>query len=112
MHTPLEFYIKLPEDLFRLGRKSKAKMDYIRTTPPRPEDGKWDVRLIKQDGIDYVDSKSGGLSLFNRRDQGFGDLWWKIPKGTELPEGLHISFDKGGKAGKSHILFARFITCF
>lgn len=102
MHTPLEFYVKLPEDLFRLGRKTKAKMDYIRTTPPRPEDIKWDVRIFKRNGVDYVDSKSGGLSLFNYRNPSFGTLWWKLPKGTNLPVGLHVSLDKGGEAGKSH----------
>ena len=102
MHTPLAFYVKLPEDLFRLGRKTKAKMDYIRTTPPRPEDIKWDIRVIKRNGKDYVDSKSGGLSLFNYRNPTLGSLWWKIPKGTNLPVGLHVSLDKGGQAGKSH----------
>ncbi len=102
MHTPLEFYVKLPEDLFRLGRKTKAKMDYIRTTPPRPEDIKWDVRIFDRNGIKYVDSKSGGLSLFNYRNPGLGTLWWKLPKGTKLPTGLHVSIDKGGERGKSH----------
>ncbi len=102
MHTPLEFYVKLPEDLFRLGRKTKAKMDYIRTTPPRSEESKWDLRIFKRDGKDYVDSKSGGLSLFNYRNPSLGSLWWKIPKGTNLPVGLHLSLDKGGVEGKSH----------
>lgn len=102
MHTPIEFYVNLPEDLFRLGRKTKAKMDYIRTTPPRPEDIKWDVRIFKRNGLDYVDSKSGGLSLFNYRNPGFGSLWWKLPKGTSLPTGLHVSLDTGGEVGKSH----------
>src|SRR5258705_1220252 len=31
VHTPLEFYLTLPVDLFRLGRKNRAKLDYIRT---------------------------------------------------------------------------------
>ena len=52
---------------FRLGRKTKAKFDYIRTTPPREEEQTRDVRVYKKNDIDFVDSKSGGLSLFNYR---------------------------------------------
>jgi hypothetical protein len=99
MHTPLEFYVVLPCDLFRLGRKTIAKMDYIRTTPPRTEEESWDIR-IKENGL--VDAKSGGLSLFNFRNPRFGVLWWKIPKGTKLPPGLHVSLDEGGSPGKRH----------
>lgn len=103
MHTPLEFYVKLPEDLFRLGRKTKAKIDYIRTTPPRDIDKEtWDVIVYKKNGVTFVDSKSGGLSLFNYRNPGLGNLWWKIPRGTNLPVGLHVSLDKGGKKNQHH----------
>lgn len=102
MHIPLEFYVKVPEELFRLGRKTISKMDYIRTMPPRTEDMKWDVRIYTKNGNEYVDSKSGGLSLFNYRNPTYGTLWWRIPKGTKLPPGLHVSLDKGGEPGKNH----------
>ena len=38
MHTPIEFYIKIPKDLFRAGTPTKPKFDYIRTMPPRTDD--------------------------------------------------------------------------
>ena len=99
MHTSIDFYVVLPCDLFRLGRRTKAKMDYIRPTPPRGEEESWDVR-IGQDGL--VDCKSGGLSLFNYRNPSFGAMWWKIPRGTRMPVGLHVSMDAGGSATKRH----------
>tara|TARA_Y100001956_G_C4028809_1_gene145296 strand:- start:94 stop:519 length:426 start_codon:yes stop_codon:yes gene_type:complete len=103
MHTPVQFYMAIPEDLFRLGRKTTPKLDYIRPTPPRDEkQDAWDVRVYEKNGVSYIDSQSGGLSLFNYRNPQFGNLWWKIPKSTKLPSGLHISLDKGGKEGKFH----------
>jgi len=103
MHTPLEFYVTIPQDLFRLGRKTKAKLDYIRTTPPRNMDTeRWDIKIYEYNDVEYVDAQSGGLSLFNYRNPNHGNLWWKIPKGTKLPTGLHISLDEGGKKGERH----------
>lgn len=102
MHTPIQFYVTLPFDLFRLGRKTKAKFDYIRTTPPREEEQTWDVRVYKKNDIDFVDSKSGGLSLFNYRNPKFGTLWWKLPAKSKMPQGLHVSLDDGGSLGKNH----------
>lgn len=102
MHTPLEYYIIFPVNLYRAGRKTKAKVDYVRTIPPRDETQKSDVRIYKKFGTDYVDSKSGGVSVFNWRNPSLGSLWWKIPRGTELPDGLILSLDAGGTSGKSH----------
>jgi hypothetical protein len=93
VHTPLEFYLKLPQDLYRAGRKNKARLDYIRTMPPRTKDETWDMKIFERGGQTFVDSKSGGLSLFNFRNPQFGPFWWKIPKGTPLPADLHISLD-------------------
>lgn len=103
MHTPLEFYVTLPQDLYRLGRATKAKLNYLRTTPPRDIDTeRWDIMIYESNDIKYVDSKSGGISLFNYRNPNQGHLWWKIAKGTKLPTGLHISLDEGGKKGQQH----------
>ncbi|TCI02945.1 hypothetical protein EZV61_11690 [Corallincola luteus] len=102
MHTPIQFYVTLPFDLFRLGRKSKAKFDYIRTTPPRDFEQTWDVKVYQKNGVDVVDAKSGGLSLFNYRNPRFGSLWWKLPKHSKMPSGLHVSLDDGGRDGKHH----------
>ncbi|EHH2535413.1 hypothetical protein P3626_23485 [Vibrio parahaemolyticus] len=102
MHTPIKFYISLPFDLFRLGRKTKAKFDYIRTSPPRDMEAVWDLKIYNKNGIEFVDCKSGGLSLFNYRNPRFGTLWWKIPQHTKMPNGLHVSLDEGGNKGKHH----------
>ncbi|WKE64630.1 hypothetical protein PVT67_13255 [Gallaecimonas kandeliae] len=102
MHTPVEFYVTLPADLFRSGTKSKAKFDYIRTMPPRTDDQTWDIRIYDKNGVQFVDARSGGLSLFNYRNPRFGNFWWKLPKGTKVPSGLHISLDDGGRDGKHH----------
>ncbi|SFD15803.1 hypothetical protein SAMN05660479_03318 [Microbulbifer thermotolerans] len=44
MHTPIEFYVKLPVDLFRGGTPTKHKFDYLRTMPPRNETQTYDVK--------------------------------------------------------------------
>lgn len=38
MHTPIQFYLKVPVDLFRSGTPTRHKFDYFRTMPPRNED--------------------------------------------------------------------------
>lgn len=102
MHTPVKFYVSLPFDLFRLGRQARAKFDYIRTSPPRDLEHVWDVKIYSKNGVDFVDSRSGGLSLFNYRNPRFGNLWWKLPEKTKMPHGLHVSLDEGGVNGKYH----------
>ena len=94
MHTPIQFYVTLPFDLFRLGRKSKAKFDYIRANPPRADEETWDVKVYEKNGVDFVDSKSGGLSLFNYRNPKFGTLWWKLPAKSKMPNADLCLFDE------------------
>lgn len=60
------------------------------------------MRVYKKNDIDFVDSKSGGLSLFNYRNPKFGTLWWKLPAKSKMPQGLHVSLDDGGSLGKNH----------
>lgn len=91
MHTPIEFYIKIPADLFRGGTPTKPKFDYLRTMPPRGEDQVYDVKVDPKTNV--IDSKSGGLSLFNSPNFAFGQDWWVVPKGTPLPPGFTISKD-------------------
>ncbi len=58
MHTPVEFYVKLPADIFRGGTPMKHKFDYLRTMPPRKEDQTFDVKIKPENGnIDHI---SGG----------------------------------------------------
>lgn len=91
MHTPIEFYVKLPVDLFRGGTPKKHKFDYLRTMPPREEDQTYDVKIDPKSGL--IDHKSGGLSLFNKPNYSFGNDWWVIPNGTKLPPEFTLSKD-------------------
>jgi len=91
MHTPIEFYVKLPADLFRGGTPTKHKFDYLRTMPPRNETQTYDVKINPKNG--FIDHTSGGLSLFNTPNFGFGPDWWVIPAGTKLPPEFTLSKD-------------------
>ncbi len=100
MHTPIKFYIKIPVDLFRAGTPTKPKFDYIRTMPPRTEDETYDVKINPKTGM--IDSKSGGLSLFNAPNYSFGSDWWVIPGDTALPPDFTISKDLTNGKFKGH----------
>ena len=91
MHTPLEFYVKLPADLFRGGTPTKPKFDYLRTLPPKKSDETYDVKINLKTGL--IDHKSGGLSLFNTPNYRFGPDWWVVPAGTKLPPEFTLSKD-------------------
>ncbi|WP_445772135.1 Tse2 family ADP-ribosyltransferase toxin [Rheinheimera sp.] len=39
--------------------------------------------------------QSGGISLFNKPNLRFGNRWWKLPKGAQIPSGMRVSRDKG-----------------
>ncbi|GLQ32854.1 hypothetical protein [Litoribrevibacter albus] len=100
MHTPIEFYIKIPVDLFRGGTPTKPKFDYLRTLPPRSEDQVYDVKINAETKM--IDSSSGGLSLFNAPNFSFGSDWWVLPKDTPLPHGFTISKDLTNGKFKGH----------
>jgi len=85
----------LPTDLYRHGSATNPQMHKPRTMPPRQADQVHDLKIYKKDNIDWVDSKSGGISLFNKPNPKFGNKWWKLPKGTEIPELFKVSRDKG-----------------
>lgn len=100
MYTPVEFYVKLPTDLFRGGTPTKPRFDYLRTMPPRNEDQVYDVKIDPKTNM--IDCKSGGLSMFDCPNFNFGDDWWVIPKGTVLPPGFTISKDLTNGKLKGH----------
>lgn len=102
MHTPVEFFIKVPEDLYRRGGLNKPRFDYIRTSPPREAPHKFDLKVSIIKGKTIIDHKSGGLSLFNKPDYRNGVDWWLIPKGTSLPPGYTLSKDLTGNTFKGH----------
>jgi hypothetical protein len=83
------FFEFLPTDLYRSGTASSPNLHKPRTMPPRNADQVHDVK------VSYVDADSGGLSTFTRPNLRFGNRWWKLPKGTKIPEGLRVSRDTG-----------------
>lgn len=89
------FFEKLPVDLFRHGTATNPQLNKPRTMPPRQLGEVHDIIIFKKDGVDWVDSSSGGISLFNLPNPRFGNRWWKLPKGTKIPVGLRVSRDKG-----------------
>ncbi|WHI45964.1 hypothetical protein [Microbulbifer sp. VAAF005] len=86
MHTPIEFYLKTPVELYRAGTPTKSNFDYIRTMPPRTGDQTYDIKINSETGV--VDHTSGGVSLFDKPKMDFSPDWWVIPPKTELPPGL------------------------
>lgn len=100
MHTPIEFYLKIPVDLFRGGTPTKPKFDYLRTMPPRTDDQVYDVKIDPR--TQKIDSKSGGLSLFNTPNFSFGQDWWVLPKDTPVPPGFTVSKDLTDGKFKGH----------
>ena len=97
-HTIVEMYVKVvPTDLFRSGAKNCPQLHKLRTMPPRTLEQSFDIQIYKKNGIDFVSKDTGGISTFDRIKSGYGDFWWKIPKGTKLPAGLRISRDFNSK---------------
>lgn len=93
MHTPIEFYLKVPENLYRRGAPKKPRFDYLRTSPPRQDPEVYDVKVKDVAGRLFIQPKSGGLSLFDAPGRRAGEDWWVIPMGTFLPHGFTISKD-------------------
>ena len=95
MKTGIEFFLKVtPCDLYRLGNSTASKLDVVRTSPPRPADEKVDIEsFVGPDGGQWVDAKTGGVSLFDQRSLRFGKQWYVVPANTEIPLGLVISRD-------------------
>jgi hypothetical protein len=91
MHTPVEFYLKLPVDLFRGGSPKRHRFDYLRTLPPRTDGQVYDVKINPRTGL--IDHTSGGLSLFAVPDFSLGPDWWIVPAGTELPKEFVLTKD-------------------
>ena len=100
MHTPIKFYVKIPVDLYRAGTPTKPKFDYIRTSPPRTDDQIYDVKIDPK--TQKIDCKTGGLSLFNAPNYSFGNDWWVVKEGTQLPLGYTISKDATNGKFKGH----------
>lgn len=57
MPTPIQFYVKLPADLYRAGTPTKHKFDSLRTMPPRTEEKTYDVKINPKTG--FIDHTAG-----------------------------------------------------
>lgn len=92
--TVVEMFVRVvPTNLFRSGTKNAPQLHKLRTMPPRTIEESFDIEIYKKGGIDFVSKDTGGISTFDREKPGFGDFWWKIPKGTQIPLGLRVSRD-------------------
>ena len=89
------YFETLPVDLFRHGSTTSPQMTKPRTMPPRQLGEVHDVKVYDKNGEVWVDHHSGGISLFNKPNQRFGNRWWKLPKGSSIPAALRVSRDKG-----------------
>ncbi|MFV2015213.1 MAG: hypothetical protein ACC656_07295 [Candidatus Heimdallarchaeota archaeon] len=91
-----ELYFEfLPTDLYRHGSTTNPQMHKPRTMPPRQAGQVHDLKVYKKSNTEWVDSKSGGMSLFNKPNPRFGNKWWKLPKGTKIPSMFRVSRDRG-----------------
>lgn len=78
-----------PEDLYRLGNSTGPRLTNVR----RPKD----VDTTEINGITIVISNGKGISLSTkgRLDKTPMSGWvWKIPKGTQVPQGLKLINDR------------------
>lgn len=100
MHTPIKFYLEIPTNLYRGGTATKPKFDYIRTSPPRDEDERFDIKINPDTKI--IEHMSGGLSLFNKPNFENGTNWWVVPAGIELPPGFTVTKDLTNGIFKGH----------
>ncbi len=89
------YFDQLPTDLFRHGSTTNPQMHKPRTMPPRKADQVHDLKIYMKNNIEWVDSKSGGISLFNKPNMKFGNKWWRLPKGSNIPSLLRVSRDNG-----------------
>lgn len=91
-----ELYFEfLPTDLYRHGNTANPQMHKPRTMPPRQVTQIHDLKTYKKNNTDWVDSASGGISLFNKPNPRFGNRWWRLPKGTKIPPMFRVSRDRG-----------------
>jgi hypothetical protein len=74
------------EELYRRGNTTSPRMDNVRVPA--------DVMSFMRNGIEWVSSRSGGVSTFaSPTPQGTGKIW-HLPKGTTYPDELFLVNDQ------------------
>ena len=77
---------KLPPDLYRSGNAKGPMVDKVRVFGD-PRYKRFDVHPDEDGNI----CPGEGISTFDKMGQ--GKAWWRLPAGTELPEGLQFNND-------------------
>lgn len=96
-----DLFTSAPLDLFRLGNASGPKLALENI---RPRDV--NIKQVEFDGgkaVNMVDPV-GGLSTFDAINPGLkGTKWWRIPKGTQMPDTIRVVKDRTDpKTGITH----------
>lgn len=87
-----DLFTSAPLDLFRLGNASGPKLALENI---RPRDV--NIKPVKFDGGDTVNMVEpvGGLSTFDAINPRLkGTKWWRIPKGTVMPDTIRVVKDR------------------
>ncbi len=71
-------------DLYRMGNAISPRMDNVRSQ---------DVESYEKNDEIWVVENSGGISTF--ATQGAGKNWWKLDRGTIIPDALNLVNDYG-----------------
>ena len=88
-----ELFTTVPVDLFRSGNSSSPRLDNIRAQDVPIEDMRFSTGEVKR-----MVRPDGGISTFDGYVAKPGVKWWKIPKGTKLPETIRVVKDHYNKA--------------
>jgi hypothetical protein len=76
-----------PNDIYRRGNQTSPRMDHVRVPA--------DVTNFMQNGVEWVQGRSGGISTFSSATpQGTGRIW-HLPKGTTYSDELFLVNDQG-----------------
>ena len=76
-----------PRALFRRGNATGPRLDYIRAGI--------DVATFVRDGIEWVLSRSGGVSTFSRNPPPGSGRVWRLDAGSDYPDILFLDNDHG-----------------
>jgi hypothetical protein len=73
-------------DLYRRGNTTSARLDNVRQQ---------DVTIFQQNGVDWVQGRSGGVSTFATNPPPGSGKVWHLPSGNTYPPELYVWNDHG-----------------
>jgi hypothetical protein len=77
-----------PKALYRRGNATIPRMDNVRPII--------DIAVINQGGVDWVLSRSGGVSCYDYTPPPGSGPIWELPAGTTYPDDLYLRDDQNG----------------